>query len=114
MKSTTTVQISILGILLLFAGATAGVADGHGMHRGSDEVPSRVRQELAGILEDSGDVALGELTMEEVFGYAGRLSVREQEGEYIESHKRKSFFLPGLGQFGTGDPLAGTLFLGGH
>lgn len=100
--------------MLMCAGATAGLADHHGREHGSDEVPSRIRQELASILEDSEDMQLGELTMQELFDYAGRLSVREQEGEYIAQQKHKSFFLPGLGQFGTGDPLAGSLFLTGQ
>ncbi len=106
-------------ILILAAAATAASGDGHmrmgdGHMRVHDETGSRLRQELAGIVEDHSDTPLGELTVNELFDIAGQLSIREQEGRYIERKQRRSFMLPGLGQFGTGDPLAGSLFLGGH
>lgn len=106
-------QGAAAGVVLIFAGAAVGLGDSY-ERRGTDEVSVRVQEELAVILAESGDARVGELTVNELFDLAGRLSVRQQEGEYIQRQKRKSFFLPGLGQFTTGDPLPGTLFLGGH
>ncbi len=107
-------------VFVFMAAALVSAQDGqmqdgrHGHSRFHDEAGSRVRQELAGVVEDYADAPLGELTMNELVDIAGRLSVREQEGRYVERKQRRSFWLPGLGQFGTGDPLAGSLFLGGH
>ena len=98
---------------MVFASATLIMAD-EGQTRFHDETGSRVRQELAGILEEHADAPLSEVTVNELLNIAGQLSVREQEGRYIERKQRRSFALPGMGQFGTGDPLVGSLFLVGH
>ena len=77
---------------MLFAAATVATASEDHMQF-HDETGSRVRQELAGIVEEYADAPLGDVTMNELFDIAGRLSVREQEGRYIERQQRKSFML---------------------
>ncbi len=103
----------VVAAVFLVAGATAGFAGPrHG--RSDDETAGRIQQELSAIVEDEGSTRLGDLSVDDLMELAGRLSVREQEGRYVERMRRRSFFLPGLGQFGTDDPLEGSLFLGGH
>ncbi|MFP4644796.1 MAG: hypothetical protein ACLFM0_10610 [Spirochaetales bacterium] len=113
MKTNRSFRTILITLVLVFASATLATAAEEHMQF-QDETATRIRQELTSVLEENEDVSLADMTVDQLFDIAGRLSVREQEGHYIEGKQRASFMLPGLGQFGTGDPLAGSLFLGGH
>ena len=65
------------------------------------------------ILEQNKDKRVTDLTVGEITQLMDRLSVAKQEYAYVKRSEGASYVMPGLGQYMNGDPLNGTLFLGG-
>ncbi len=80
-----------------------------------EKAPDRFgfEQELSAALQDMSGTQVGTLTVGDLEKLAGRVSIVVQKIQYVQKVKRASFFLPGAGQFMTGDALGGSLFLAG-
>ena len=99
----------LLALLLLLALAYGAAAQ-------DKDMPSRdsLSQELTAALADMASTQLGTLTIADMEKIAGRLSIAEQRYHYVRGVERISFHFPGAGQFMTGDPLGGSLYLAGN
>jgi hypothetical protein len=72
------------------------------------------QDDILDILPEIGDKTIDELTISERLSISEILSVQMQKNMYVRHAAKSSFIIPGLGQFMTGDPLAGTLHLVGE
>jgi hypothetical protein len=70
-------------------------------------------QELGAALQDIASTQLGTLTVADMVKIAERISIAEQKVTYVRKVRMASFMFPGAGQFMTGDPLGGSLYLAG-
>jgi len=68
---------------------------------------------LGAALQAMSAEQLGTLTVGDLVKLAERISVSEQEARYVQRARVASRFVPGAGQFMTGDAPGGALFLGG-
>jgi hypothetical protein len=75
--------------------------------------PLSIEAELDSALQEMSATQLGTLTMADLDKLMGRISVAQQRLQYVQRARRASFFIPGAGQFMTGDALGGSLFLTG-
>jgi hypothetical protein len=75
--------------------------------------PAGVQAELGAALEEMSASQLGTLTVGDLARLAARISVAEQKAAYVQRARMASRFLPGVGQFMTGDTVGGSLFLAG-
>ena len=57
---------------------------------------------------------VSDLTVGDLAALAGAHSVAMQQRHYVIKAAVSSFVIPGLGQFETGNPVSGSLFLAGH
>jgi hypothetical protein len=95
--------VVILGILI----ATGAFA----APRASDG--SELRDEIESILAAKAAVPIGTLTVGDLEKLAGQISVAVQKSAYVRRAGIASFMVPGMGQFLTGNPAGGALFLTG-
>jgi hypothetical protein len=75
--------------------------------------PQGVPPGLGPALQAMSAEQLGTLTVGDLVKLAERISVSRQEARYVQRARVASRFVPGAGQFLTGDTLGGALFLGG-
>jgi hypothetical protein len=78
---------------------------------GNDPFATELNKEITAILEKDGDTRLGDMTVGDMEKMAGEISIAVQKTWYVRRAKTASRVLPGAGQFMTGDPLGGSLFL---
>jgi len=71
------------------------------------------QQELTAALQDISAAQVGTLTVADMVGVAGRVSIAQQKVAYVRKASMASMVFPGAGQFMTGNTLGGVLFLGG-
>jgi hypothetical protein len=103
----------LIAALLAVAGTVFAGPERHhgGMHGWMGGDPEFLQEEIEAILAASGSRTLGDLTVEEIHGLLGEISVARQKAAFIERSKAMSFMMPGMGQFANRDPLNGSLFL---
>ena len=75
--------------------------------------PLGFEAELDAALQEMAAAQLGSLTVADLAKLHDRLSIARQKLEYVQRARRASFFIPGAGQFMTGDKLGGSLYLAG-
>jgi len=75
--------------------------------------PAGMQAELGAALQEMSAAPLGGLTVGDLIRLAARVSVAEQKARYVQRARAASRFVPGIGQFMTGDSLGGSLFLAG-
>jgi len=68
--------------------------------------------EVRQIESDMGQQKLGDIEVAGLMAVRDRLSIAIQKDAYVRRVKTESLFLPGLGQFETGDTTNGMLFMG--
>ncbi|MGA2479063.1 MAG: hypothetical protein ABSG63_09985 [Spirochaetia bacterium] len=94
-------------LALLLLGALACAAS-------AEAIPtSGLTQELSAALQDMSTAQLGTLTVADLEQIAGRISIAVQKIHYVRKVRNASFMFPGAGQFMTGDPVGGSLYLAG-
>jgi len=76
----------------------------------ANSVPT-LRQELGTALQDLSAAQVGTLTVGDLQKLFDRLSIAEQKIRYVQRARVASMFIPGAGQYMTGDAVGGTLFL---
>lgn len=91
--------------------ACAAVAGAFAAPRGYGD--SGLQNEIEAILEAKASVPIGSLTVGDLEGMAGQISVLLQRSAYVSRAGMASFMVPGMGQFLTGNPVGGSLFLAG-
>jgi hypothetical protein len=97
-----------IAVVFLLLGVFAGAACAQ------EIVPSSgLSQELSAALQDMSSAQLGTLTVGDLQLIAGRISVAVQKIHYVNKVRMASFMFPGAGQFMTGDPVGGSLYLAG-
>jgi hypothetical protein len=80
----------------------------------AEAIPASVlSQELSAALQDMSSAQLGTLTVADLEQIAGRISIAVQKIHYVRKVRVASFMFPGAGQFMTGDPVGGSLYLAG-
>jgi len=99
--------------ILVAAGAVAAPGPRDGPGQGLDRDSRALNNEIAAILDQSSQAQLGTMTVGDLVRLQGQISIAIQKEEYIRNVRTASFFLPGLGQFRTGDTTNGALFLAG-
>ncbi len=72
-----------------------------------------LEKEIEGIIAQDSSSQIGTLTVADVQKILGDISIAEQKAAYVQRARLASFRMPGAGQFMTGDPLGGALFLSG-
>lgn len=87
--------------------ADPGNRDRHG--RGK----SLYAAEIESILDAEKNTVISDLTFGEIDNILGQISVPLQKEAYVRRSRGASMATPGLGQFKSGDPLSGALFLAG-
>ena len=95
----------ILLTLLILALAGVLFADDRDHHR------DMFAGETEAILDEYRDRTPASLTFGEIEEIAAALSIPAQKAAYVRGAAMASAMIPGLGQFKTGDPMSGTLFL---
>ena len=70
-----------------------------------------VKTEISLIDNELGPKKLGDFTGADLVSLRDRLSIAEQKDRYVDRIAAQSYFLPGLGQFETGDTASGVAFL---
>lgn len=100
------IAISIMGLLAVSAFALPGM---HGRGRDAEALNAQI----TAILDQYGQEQIGTMTVAEMEKIAGEVSIAIQKDAYIRGARTASWFIPGAGQFRTGDTLGGALFLGG-
>ncbi len=98
--------ISIMGLLAASAFALPGM---HGRSRDAQALNAQI----TAILDQYGRQQIGTMTVADMEKIAGEVSIAIQKDAYVRSARTASWFIPGAGQFRTGDTLGGALFLGG-
>jgi hypothetical protein len=83
------------------------------VHAQQAAAPEGIPAGMGAWLQAMSAEQLGTLTVEDLVKLAERISVSEQEARYVQRARAASRFVPGAGQFMTGDTLGGALFLGG-
>ena len=71
-----------------------------------------LRAEILQIESEMGSQKIGEVDMSGLVALRERLSIAAQKDDYVRKMSAHSYFLPGLGQFETGNTGSGFLFLG--
>jgi hypothetical protein len=94
---------SALAFLLMFSGLQAQPM--------RDLVPPFAAKDLLALVPGLEDKTVAELTLAERAQLSDALSVKRQADMYVMRAGMASFALPGLGQFMTGKPLEGSLFM---
>jgi hypothetical protein len=74
---------------------------------------SSLSTELSAALQDMSSAQLGTLTVGDLEQIAGRVSIAMQKIHYVQKVRTASLMFPGAGQFMTGDPVGGSLYLAG-
>jgi hypothetical protein len=97
---------------LLIAALLAGLFVGAGFAEGAAPAPSLDKQ-INTELQDMAGQQLGTLTVADLEKIAERISIAEQKVRYVRKAQWASFMFPGAGQFMTGDPAGGSLYLAG-
>lgn len=72
--------------------------------------PLTPEQELSNALKDASTTQLGSVTGADLQQLLMRVAVAEQKVRYVQRVRTASLLYPGVGQFMTGNPGAGTLF----
>lgn len=96
-------------LLAAIAALAVAVSNVHAQQANADSTPPGVDPALLGLSAEQ----LGTLTVGDLVKVAERISISRQEARYVQRARVASRFLPGAGQFMTGDSLGGALFLGG-
>jgi len=99
----------ILATVLITSGLLAGAAMTPVFAQKAPDPPS-VQAELDSALQEMSATQLGTLTMGDLDKLMGRISVAQQKVRYVQQARRASLWMPGAGQFMTGDKLGGSLF----
>ncbi len=104
---------AVLGLFSMVAFARHGGPFGHmgPAFDGNNPFALELNKEITAILEKNGDTRLGDVIVGDMERMAGEISIAVQKEWYIRRAKTASNALPGAGQFMTGDPLGGSLFL---
>ena len=68
-------------------------------------------EELSAAVQDLGTAPIGTLTVADLTRLAARISLAQQKLMYVQKARIASMIVPGMGQFMTGDPLGGSLYL---
>lgn len=85
-------KVILLAGLVIGCGALAGALD--------IEVPAE--RELQHVIEEGGNVPLGDLTVDQLLEVARLAAVAEAQREHVEKAAWQSVFVPGLGQYLNG------------
>jgi TM2 domain-containing membrane protein YozV len=75
--------------------------------------PADLKDEITAILEQNAATQIGSITIGDMEGIVGQISIAVQKAQYVQRARAASFMLPGMGQFMAGDALGGSLFLAG-
>ena len=97
----------IFATLLVFAALASAVSAQETVTQSS------LHEEIAAALQDLSSTQVETLTVGDMVKIAERVSIAEQKLHYVQRVKMASFMHPGAGQFMTGDPVGGALFLAG-
>jgi TM2 domain-containing membrane protein YozV len=97
--------LSVSLFLVLFA-AAAGAQQ-------KDSPSAALNEEITAIIDQNAATPLGTMTIADFEKIAGQVSVAIQKRQYVARARAASLMLPGAGQFMTGDPVGGTLFVAG-
>ncbi|MEI6385080.1 MAG: hypothetical protein WCQ50_00485 [Spirochaetota bacterium] len=95
--------VSALAFLVMFSGLQAQPM--------KDLVPATSAAEILALVPGIENKTFAELTLAERAQLSDALSIKRQEGMYVMRAGMASFAIPGLGQFMTGKPLEGSLFM---
>ena len=106
-------RTAVLVSLFAAIGAAVFAAPGMGPGLGGDRESRVLNSEITAILDQNAQTTLGSMTVGDLEKLEGQISVAIQKEEYVRRTAAASFFLPGLGQFRTGDTTNGALFLAG-
>lgn len=102
---------------VLILAAAAAIAAGAGAQQlpGALQLPAAagIQAELGAAMAEMSAEELGGLTVGDLARLAARISLAEQKARYVQRARAASRFLPGVGQFMTGDTVGGALFLAG-
>jgi hypothetical protein len=101
-------SVAILVAIVLGLGAAAAT-----YAQEKTQAPLGMWPELGAALQEMDATQIGTLTVGDLARLAARLSVAEQKLRYVQRARMASTFMPGAGQFMTGNPLAGSLFVAG-
>ena len=102
----TIISVAMLGLLAASAFALPGMHD-----QGRDA--QALNAEITAILDQQGQTQIGTMTVADMEKIAGEVSIAIQKDAYMRGARTASWFVPGAGQFRTGDTLGGALFLTG-
>ncbi|MFI5369445.1 MAG: hypothetical protein ACHQ1F_10595 [Spirochaetia bacterium] len=111
MKRILAVLIVTLMPSLLFAGPEASPWQMGFPGMLNREAGPYVKSEISMIDAEMNTKKLGDFSVGDLVVLRDRLSVAEQKDRYVDRIATESFFLPGLGQFQTGDTASGMAFL---
>ncbi len=107
---------TVTGFLFVLAAAGAFALPG-GMGPGERWTGSSsdkaLNAEITAILDQNAQTQIGSMTIGDLEKLQGQISIAIQKEQYVQSVRRASFFLPGLGQLRTGDTTGGALFIAG-
>ncbi len=77
----------------------------------NDPITADLNKEIEAIFDQNSETRLGDMTVSDLEKITGQVSIAVQKSWYVHRAKMASKALPGAGQFMTGDPLGGSLFL---
>jgi hypothetical protein len=97
---------------LLIVALMAGLLVGAGFAQGNAPTSSLDKQ-IETDLQDVAGQQVGTLTVADLQKIAERINIAEQKVRYVRKARWTSFMFPGAGQFMTGDPAGGSLYLAG-
>jgi hypothetical protein len=100
-------------VLALLAVSLAGSAWAEGMAREKTPATPTPEQVLSQALQDSSSTQLGSVTLGEVQQLMDKMALAQAQDRYVVRARTASMMLPGAGQFMTGNPGTGALFLAG-
>ncbi len=109
-------RILFAAVLLSLSMGAFAIPGGPFGHMGSfmdknDPITADLNKEIEAIFDQNSETRLGDMTVRDLEKITGQVSIAVQKSWYVRRAKTASKALPGAGQFMTGDPLGGSLFL---
>ncbi len=109
-------KILFAAVLLSLSMGAFAIPGGPFGHMGSfmdknDPITADLNKEIEAIFDQNSETRFGDMTVSDLEKITGQVSIAVQKSWYVRRAKMASKALPGAGQFMTGDPLGGSLFL---
>jgi hypothetical protein len=104
----TLIAIAVALVAGLGCVITAGAQEAAGA-----PLPLGMWPELGAALQEMDTTQIGTLTVGDLAKLAGQLSIAEQRLRYVQRARHASLIMPGVGQFMTGNPVGGSLYVVG-